>query len=336
MQRREAVVHAAVGRINPERLLTLLDGLAEAVEANESGGAVAPTRSIVGAEGEGAVVEPEGPLEAALPVQVVPGPLDLLGVGGRHGAPEDRVVVGGGGHGAPAAGADDAPVAVVGGPGAEHVVAGGAGRRGRGGAGGGERFGEAAGGTDVARGERVGERRGGGAGARAGCEDEWAGACAAVARGRLGRERDLAGVAPARGEAGGGRERGPGDGAGGARGGARGRVVVPVLGGVRERGDGREPPRGQRVRLVGGGEEHRGGEGVREGVRHWRRRAVGHSAEHLRGAGGAGSRCAAGAGWRVGGRASAAWRCGQRMGVAGWGSREAEAEEGGGQGGSKE
>jgi hypothetical protein len=58
---------------------------------------------------------------------------------------------------------------------------------------------------------------------------------------------------------------------------------VPVLGGgVRERGDWREPPRGQRVRLVGGGEEHRGGEGVREGVRHWRRLAVGHSAEHLR------------------------------------------------------
>ena len=89
-------------------------------------------------------------------------------------------------------------------------------------------------------------------------------------------------MAPARGEAGGGRERGPGDGAGGARGGARGRVVV-LGGGVRERGDGREPPWGKRVRLVGGGEEHRGGEGVREGVRHWRRRAVGHSAEHLRG-----------------------------------------------------
>jgi hypothetical protein len=201
-------VRAAVGWINPERLLALLDGLAKAVEANESGGAVAPARGIVGAEGEGAVVEPEGLLEAALSVLVVPGPLELLGVGGRHGAPEDRVIVGGG------AGADDAPVAVVGGPGAEHVVAGGAGRgwRSSGGAGGGERLGEAAGGADVARGERVGERRGGGAGARAGCEDEGAGAGAAVTRargpawGRVGGERDLAGVAPARGEAGGGRE----------------------------------------------------------------------------------------------------------------------------------
>jgi hypothetical protein len=58
-----------------------------------------------------------------------------------------------------------------------------------------------------------------------------------VRRWRVGRERDHAGVAPARGETGGGRDRGPRDGARGARGGARGRVVVPVLGGVQERGD---------------------------------------------------------------------------------------------------
>ena len=43
-------------------------GLAEAVEANESGDAVSPALSIVEAKGEGAIVEPEGPLEAALPV----------------------------------------------------------------------------------------------------------------------------------------------------------------------------------------------------------------------------------------------------------------------------
>jgi hypothetical protein len=54
--------------------------------------------------------------------------------------------------------------------------------------------------------------------------------------GRVGGERDLAGVAPPRGEARGVRGRGAGDGAGGARGGARG----GVLGGVRERGDWRE------------------------------------------------------------------------------------------------
>lgn len=175
MQGREAVVRAAVGRINPERLLALLDGLAKAAEANESGGAVAPARGIVGAQGEGAVVEPESLLEAAFPVLVVPSPLDLLGVGSRHGAPEDRVIVGDAtdADGA-SAGADDAPVAVVGGAGAEHVMAGGAGRgRGRrcgggGGRGGRERLGEATGGADVACRERVGERRGGGAGARAG------------------------------------------------------------------------------------------------------------------------------------------------------------------------
>jgi hypothetical protein len=48
----------AVGRINLERLLALLDGLAKVAEAIESGRAVAPTLGFVEVEGEGAVVEP--------------------------------------------------------------------------------------------------------------------------------------------------------------------------------------------------------------------------------------------------------------------------------------
>jgi hypothetical protein len=47
----------AVVRINLERLLALLDGLAKA-EAIESSSAVAPALGFVEVEGEGAVVEP--------------------------------------------------------------------------------------------------------------------------------------------------------------------------------------------------------------------------------------------------------------------------------------
>jgi hypothetical protein len=274
MQGREALVRAGVGRIDPERLLALLDGVSEATEAGERSGAVAPAGGIVRAHGERAVVEPERVLETAPVVLVVAGPLDLLRVGGRQGPPDRGVVVVGGG--AAAAGAHDVPVAVVGGAGAEDVVAGGA-RRG-GGAGGRQRLGDAAGGADVPGGERVGERRGGGAGA--GGEDEGAGAGASVApaRGRVGGERDLARVAPAGGECG-GRRRRAGDVAGGAGGGARGEVGPLLGGGVRERGDRGEAARREGVGLVGGREEDGGGEGVGESVRHWSRRAVGHSAQ---------------------------------------------------------
>jgi hypothetical protein len=145
-------VRAGVGRIDPERLLALLDGVSEAAEAGERGGAVAPAGGIVRANGERAVVEPERVLEAAPVVLVVAGPLDLVRVGGRQGPPDRGVVVG---SGAAAAGAHDVPVAVVGGAGAKDVVAGGARR---GGAGGRQRLGDAAGGADVPGGERVGER----------------------------------------------------------------------------------------------------------------------------------------------------------------------------------
>jgi hypothetical protein len=50
-------VRVAVVRINLERLLALLDGLAKA-EAIESSSAVAPALGFVEVEGEGAVVEP--------------------------------------------------------------------------------------------------------------------------------------------------------------------------------------------------------------------------------------------------------------------------------------
>lgn len=226
MQGGEALVRAAVRGINPDRLLALLDGLADAAEPDERGGAVAAACGIVGAQGERAVVEPERLLKVALLVLLVPGLLELLRVGAGHGPPDHRILLGD--HDAAAARPHDAPVAVVGGARAEHVVAGGAGRGwgrrgGRGGAGG-QRLGEAAGGADVPRRERVGERRGGGAGA--GGEDEGARAGPSVARARptgraIGGERDLAGMAPPRGERGGG---GPGnrEGARGARGGARG------------------------------------------------------------------------------------------------------------------
>jgi hypothetical protein len=304
MQGREALVRAGVGRIDPERLLALLDGVSEATEAGERSGAVAPAGGIVRAHGERAVVEPERVLETAPVVLVVAGPLDLLRVGGRQGPPDRGVVVVGGG--AAAAGAHDVPVAVVGGAGAEDVVAGGA-RRG-GGAGGRQRLGDAAGGADVPGGERVGERRGGGAGA--GGEDEGAGAGASVApaRGRVGGERDLARVAPAGGECG-GRRRRAGDVAGGAGGGARGEVGPLLGGGVRERGDRGEAARREGVGLVGGGEEDGGGEGVGERVRHWSRRAVGHSSQ----AGAAGVDLSAQL-WVGRGDARAAWN---GMGISG-------------------
>jgi hypothetical protein len=85
MQGREALMRAAVGWIDPERVLALLDGLVEAAEGSERGGAVAPTSGIVRAYDERAVVEPERLLEAALLVLLVAGPRDLLRVGGRHG-----------------------------------------------------------------------------------------------------------------------------------------------------------------------------------------------------------------------------------------------------------
>lgn len=50
---------------------------------------------------------------------------------------------------------------------------------------------------------------------------------------------------------------------------------------MRERRDRGQPPRRQRVRLVRRRHQHRGGERVRQRVRHWRQRAVRHSAEHL-------------------------------------------------------
>jgi len=87
MQGREALARAAVRRIDPERLLAVLDGLTEAAEASERGGAVAPTSGVVRPHDQRAVVEPERLLEAALLVLFVAGPLDLLRVrlGGRRG-----------------------------------------------------------------------------------------------------------------------------------------------------------------------------------------------------------------------------------------------------------
>lgn len=80
MQGREALVRAAVGGIDPERLLAVVDGLTEAAEASERGGAVAPTSGVVRPHGQRAVVEPERLLEAALLVLFVAGLLDLLRV----------------------------------------------------------------------------------------------------------------------------------------------------------------------------------------------------------------------------------------------------------------
>jgi hypothetical protein len=57
------VERTTVGWVNPERLLAL-NGLVEAVEANESGNTVALARGIVS---KGTVVEPKVLLEAALP-----------------------------------------------------------------------------------------------------------------------------------------------------------------------------------------------------------------------------------------------------------------------------
>jgi hypothetical protein len=83
-------MRAAVGWIDPERVLALLDGLVEAAEGSERGGAVAPASGIARAYDERAVVEPERLLEAALLVLLVAGPRGLLRVGGRHGRSRGR------------------------------------------------------------------------------------------------------------------------------------------------------------------------------------------------------------------------------------------------------
>ena len=77
-ERGEAAVGAAAGRVEPDGLLAVAEGLGEAAEPGERGGAVAAARGAVRAERQGAVVVPQRLAVPALLVQLVPGPGNLL------------------------------------------------------------------------------------------------------------------------------------------------------------------------------------------------------------------------------------------------------------------